>query len=239
MKRQPYFPRTVAERPVWFANYATQLLIANATLTLPAADVAASVADARFCEYGCGVWLTAAREFGPSATSALELLFDGTGNAPFVLPVFTVPGLPPAMPPLPAVVPVAAGALTRIVAFVQTIKNSPKYTEAIGLLLGIVGAEDAGENPLPSFTLKVERGDECECVKIIFRKYGRQGVVIHCKRGGGAWDLLAIDLSSPYLDARPLLVASQPEVREYRLQYYDDAAPVGEFTDVASVTVTP
>jgi len=41
------------------------------------------------------------------------------------------------------------------------------------------------------------------------------------------------------MDERPLLVAGQPEVREYRLQYYDDAGPAGDFTPVQSVTVTP
>jgi len=34
-------------------------------------------------------------------------------------------------------------------------------------------------------------------------------------------------------------VAGTPEVREYKLQYYDDAAPVGDFTPVQSVTVAP
>ncbi len=43
----------------------------------------------------------------------------------------------------------------------------------------------------------------------------------------------------PYLDARPLLVAGQPETREYRLQYYEAEAPVGDFTAIASVSVAP
>jgi len=76
-------------------------------------------------------------------------------------------------------------------------------------------------------------------VKVIIKKYGRQGVVIYSKRGTGTCELLAIDFSSPYMDERPPLVVGQPEVRDYRLQYYDDAAPTGEFTPVQSVTVTP
>jgi hypothetical protein len=233
MKRQPYFPRIVSERPGWFANYATQLPLANTTLALDSAAVTASVGDARFCQYSCGIWLTAAREFGPAGTASIDDLFNGTGVDPYVLPLFTPPALPA------GVTAVLAGALGRIFAFVQTIKASPNYTEAIGLQLGIVGQEDAAEHPVPEFTLKVERGSGCECVKIIFKKFGRQGVVIYSRRGGGAWEMLAIDLASPYLDERPLLVAGQPEVREYRLQYYDDAAAVGDFTEVASVTVTP
>lgn len=160
-------------------------------------------------------------------------MYSGPGGAAFVLPAFTVPALPA------GVVAVPSGALDRIFAYVQVIKANPNYTEAIGLQLGIVGAEDASENPVPTFTLKVERGESCEVVKIVFRKYGRPGVAIYCRRGGGAWELLAIDLASPYLDARPLLAPTVPETREYRLQYYEAEAPVGDFTAIASVSVAP
>ena len=233
MKRQPYFPRLTGLRAAWFNHYATQLPLANAALALPAASVTDTVADAKFCEHACGLWLTAVREFGPASTAAIEDLLGTSGAADFVLPVFTPPALPA------GVVAVPPGALLRIFAFVQTIKASPNYTEAIGLQLGIVGAEDTAENPVPTFALTLERNGTQQGVRVAFKKYGRDGVVIHSKRGGSPWELLAIDLASPYLDERPLLAPGAPEVREYRLQFYDDAAPVGDFTDVASVTVTP
>lgn len=233
MRRQYYFPTKNSERPEWFGNYATQLPLLNATLALTAGDVTATVADARFLEYAAGDWLTAAREFGPAATSGLDQLYDDAAVDDFVLPVFTVPALPAGVAAVPP------GALQRIFAYVQVIKASPNYTEAIGLQLGVVGAEASGEHPLPTFTLKVERGDGCECVRLSFRKYGRPGVAIHGRRGTGAWEMLAIDLSSPYLDERPLLAPSTPEVREYRLQYYETDGPTGDFTPVASVTVGP
>ena len=232
MKRQYYFPRPIAERPEWFGVYATQLPLANATLGLPAPDVTASVADARFCQYASGDWLMATREFGPSATAALDELYSGSAGG-FSLPVFTAPALPV------GVVAVAAGALDRITAFVQTIKACPNYTEAIGIQLGIVGPEDSAEHDLPTFTLKVERGAGCECVRVAFKKFGRDGVAIYCRRNGGAWELLAIDLSSPYLDERALLVPTMPETREYRLQFYEGSAPTGDFTPTQSVTVGP
>ena len=232
MKRQYYFPRPIAERPEWFGVYATQLPLANATLGLPAPDVTASVADARFYQYASGDWLMATREFGPSATAALDELYSGSAGG-FSLPVFTAPALPV------GVVAVAAGALDRITAFVQTIKACPNYTEAIGIQLGIVGPEDSAEHDLPTFTLKVERGGGCECVRVAFKKFGRDGVVIYCRRNGGAWELLAIDLSSPYLDERALLVPTMPETREYRLQFYEGSAPTGDFTPTQSVTVGP
>jgi hypothetical protein len=233
MKRQRYFPRLINARPEWFGNYATKLQELNAQLGLPAPEVAATVADALYLKYLTGDWLTAAREFGPSATASIEMAFDGPGPDPFAPASFVAPPLPT------GVVAVAAGALQRIFAFVQTIKAAPAYTEQIGLALGIVGEEDATEHLVPTFSLKVERGEASEVVKVIFRKYGRPGVAIYCRRGGSGWELLAIDLASPYLDARPLLVATQPETREYRLQYYEAEAPVGDFTAIASVTVAP
>ena len=45
------------------------------------------------------------------------------------------------------------------------------------------------------------------------------------------------DTESPYVDARPLLVAGQPETREYRMRFWDKGTPNGEWTDVAKETV--
>lgn len=233
MKRQHYFPRTQSARPEWFANFAIQLPLANTALGLDAGEVSDAVADARYLEYAAGAWLTAVREFGLAATSALDDLYDGPGPDPFVLPTFATPALPS------GVTAVGAGALQRLTGFVQAVKAASTYSEAIGLQLGVVGAEAATENPVPTFSLVVERGESSEVVRVKFRKFGRPGVAIYSRRGGGAWALLAIDLSSPYLDARPLLVPNAPEVREYRLQYYEAESPVGDFTAIESVTVAP
>ena len=235
MKRHPFFPRTVDARPEWFDNYATQLPIANAVLLLAAPSVTASVADARYLQYASGSWLTATREYGPTCTAALDDLFNGTGGTPFVLPPFTVPALPA------GVSAVLAGALTRIFSFVQTIKASAHYTEALGLQLGIVGPEDV-PTPMPGgpqFTLTVEQGVGSQMVRVKFTKAGHMGVAIHSRRGTGDWVLLGIDTSSPYLDERPLAAAGVPEVREYRLRFWDDGSETGDWSDVARVTVAP
>jgi hypothetical protein len=41
------------------------------------------------------------------------------------------------------------------------------------------------------------------------------------------------------MDERPLLVAGQPEVREYRMRFWDKGTPNGDWTDVVKVTVSP
>ena len=233
MKRQPYYPRLLADQPEWHFNYADRLAENGAALGLLAADVTASVNDSRQLGYGLGAWLTKVREFGPGATGELETLKFGTGGTAFELPAFEAP-TPPAG--LTAVLP---GALGRIFKYVQTIKSAPGYTEGLGLLLGIVGGEDTVEHPAPEFSLKTETGDGCHCVKVRFKKFGHYAVVIYSRRGGGGWELLGIDTGSPYEDDRPLLVPGQPEVREYKLRFWDDGEENGDWTDVASITVSP
>lgn len=65
------------------------------------------------------------------------------------------------------------------------------------------------------------------------------GMWIESRRGTGDWEFLAIDTESPYLDERPLLNPAQPETREYRLRFWDNGQPNGEWSDVAKVTVSP
>ena len=41
------------------------------------------------------------------------------------------------------------------------------------------------------------------------------------------------------MDERPLLAAGTPEVREYRMRFWDKGTPNGDWTDVVKVTVSP
>ncbi len=59
------------------------------------------------------------------------------------------------------------------------------------------------------------------------------------KRGAGGWEFIGIDTGSPYMDERPLLAAGQPEVREYRVRYWDKATPNGDWTASAKIAVAP
>jgi hypothetical protein len=78
-----------------------------------------------------------------------------------------------------------------------------------------------------------------ERVRIDFEKYDANGVAIQSRRGGEWETIVPAALASPFLDERPLLDPTRPEVREYRLQFYGDQGPVGEYTPVRSVTVSP
>lgn len=231
MKRQPYYPRILADQPEWHFNYADQLTEQATALGLVPAEVTATVNDSRHLGYALGTWLTTVRDFGPGSTAQLESLRYGTGDDPFVLPTFTAPAPPEG---LTAVKP---GALNRIFDYVQVIKKRPAYTEGIGLLLGIVGGEDTAAHTAPEISLKLEQGSGCQCVRIRFKKFGHYAIAIYSRRNGGPWELLGIDAESPYLDERPLAVAGQPEMREYRSRFWENGSEIGDWTEVFSVTV--
>ena len=232
MKRQNFYPSRIANQVTWLDNYRQKITTYGPICGVIAADVTATVNDARFCEHVLGSWLSAVRAFAPSTTDAVDDVLTGGGTSAVVLPAFTAPALPA------GVTAALPGALTRIFALIAKMKLHAGYTEAIGTDLGVVGPEET-EKPVPKFLTDLLQGGGCQCVKLTFYKYTHMGVYIESRRGTGAWDLLGIDTESPYLDERPLLAAGQPEVREYRMRFWDKGTPNGDWTDVVKVTVSP
>ena len=232
MKRQDYYPSRIGDQVNWLDNYAAKLPTYGTTLGVLAAEVTASVNDAKWCKYVLGSWLTAVRNFAPSTTDAVDDVLTGGGTAAVVLPTFAAPALPA------GVTAQLPGALNRIFALIARMKLAGAYTEAIGTDLGLVGAAET-EKPLPKFSANPEQGAANEIVRLVFSKYTHMGVYIESRRGTGAWEFLAIDTESPYLDERALAAAGQPEVREYRMRFWDKGTPNGDWTDVAKVTVSP
>ena len=217
----------------WLVNYANKLALIASILSISQTDTTASGDDARWCAYVLGVWIPAMRTFSPSTTDAMDEVLTGTGDTVVTLPTFTAPSLPNGAAPR------KPGALTRIFTMVAKIKLDPAYTEKMGTDLGIVGAEDTVEHPLPKFTVEVLQGMGSQVVKLAFFKFTHGGVWIECRRNGGAWEFLGIDTDSPYMDERALLAPGTPELREYRMRFWDKGTPNGDWTDVAKVTVSP
>ena len=237
MKVQRYYPTRIADQIPWLVNFAAKLPGYETPLSLPSAHVDACVASCKFVVYVLESWLTEVRLFGPAATSAMDLLLSGSGPDAVVLPTFTAPALPPGVASVPP------GALNRTFDLIQIIKNSTGYTETIGHDLGILApatATPAGTTQsAPVLKLVLVQGAANQAVNLGFLKNGHTGVWIESQRGTGAMEFLAIDTEVPYLDDRPLLVAGTPEVRKYRLRYWDKGNPNGDWSDTATITVGP
>ena len=123
--------------------------------------------------------------------------------------------------------------------FAKRVQGHRNYTEALGIQLGIVGAEDSTDmtvaqpvlvaNPLPH-----------GAVEIAFNKSKADGVNLYSQRDGDSGIVfLARDTSSPYVDNRPLLVPGKPEVRKYRGIYVVNDAEVGLTSDDVTAVCQP
>lgn len=231
MKHDEYFPNAKGDQPEWLNNVADKMVVYTGTLGLDPLEAAARANDARCAAWYIGAVGTAVRDFAKAYTSAVDVLCTGSGA--FTPPAYAVPDMPD------GVTLALAGVLVRLFAYIKIIKASPGYTEAIGIDMGIVGAVAVDTHAVPEFTLKSLQGPDCHCAQVSFNKYGRMGVVISSRVGNGPWEELAVATSSPYVDSRPLAVAGQPEVREYRLRFWDKGSPVGEWTAVQRITIAP
>lgn len=221
----------------WLVNYRDKINGYATTLGIAGGDIAATIADAKYLIYVLGAWLTEVRAFSRTATAALEILQTGESGGAYPVPVFTPPALPGT--PAPATVAVAAGALNRIFAFVQMVKDTAGYDVSMGTDLQIEGAEDTADHPTPLLRLKLGQMPSCQCVDISITKYTHEGVVIESRRAGGAWEQVGVTTARTWTDERPLLVSGQPEVREFRSRYWDKGIANGPWSDVQKVTVAP
>ena len=237
MKRQNYFPSRISQQVIWLNHFAQRVVVLTNAIGGDV-DAANSVQlDALWLAYVLGTWLSEVRAFNLAATEYLDAATTGDAGT---LPVFSAPPLPAAVAPdLPATVPRDPGGLTRIFDFVQKFKNTkPGYTDPIGADLGVIGAEDTADHPTPKVTLEVEQGPTCQCVDFTITKYTHEGVVIESRRGG-AWEQIGLTTARTFEDARALLDPTKPEVREYRVRYWDKGTANGPWSEVMKATVAP
>lgn len=234
IKRQSYWPSRMAEQVTWLNNWKTKLPAYAYIGTIDASRLASLVADANWLIYIYGAWIGWLRSSAEAGTQYLTVIATGiSGGSAFPAPVFTAPAQPA------GTTAVMAGALTRLFKAVQDIKDGELYTTTAGSDLQVIGTEiNPEDHPVPIFLTKVGQGETCQCVSFTIRHYTHEGVVIESKRGG-IWEQVGITTASKWEDDRPLLDPTKPEVREYRMRYWDRGIANGEWTDIAKVTVAP
>ena len=107
-----------------------------------------------------------------------------------------------------------------------------------------------GEENLCSLRFLLFKSGSGGVVELDFDKSISDGVNIYAKRDGDAdFVFLARDTASlaapksdeggPYIDNRPLLAATKPELREYKAVYVQSDAEIGLFSDEVVVNCAP
>jgi hypothetical protein len=224
MAKTNYLPRADKDRAVWLNNFAGKFSTNAIALGFVAADVTSVTNDDTMFTYLINLveTFTTAKE---QRVDYKNLIKDG--------PLGQVAGAFPVAPSVPAApTAVAAGIFPRIAQLVQRIKNSPTYTDAIGKDLGIIGAEQLTDFTVMKPALKlVYRGGQ---VEVQWTKGDANAIHIEADRGTGTWQFLAIDTVPNYTDTTPITAAAN---WKYRAMYLVNDALVGQWSDVATITV--
>ena len=218
------------ELVIWYNNFQLKFAAYALTTGFIAADVTAVQNDYAMLSYIVNL-ATVYREESKERVQYKDTFLDG--------PLGTVT---PASPTVPTIAPPAAipppGILPRLRAIVQRIKSHPNYTAAMGQDMGIIAPVSIPTGtPKPDATAEAQPGSQ---ILLKWVKGAYDGVQIESQRAAETtWTLIGMDTSSPYLDARPPLVAGQPEIRRYRLRYFLNDAPTGDYSNIITLTTTP
>ena len=200
---------------------------------LTPAQIAATVADNLWMIYLLQAWLPSTRNWSTTGTIAMTEAQTGDGSALMVLPVYVVPALPD------GAAPVNTGALNRIFALVQDIKNDGKCSDKDALALGIVGSQQPAPDYTtlqPVFTVSIVGGQVV--IKWNFGGYAAflDAIELQVDRNDGKGNvLLAMDTTPGYTDTQPFPTAKT--VWTYRAIYQVADARVGVWSQSVSIAV--
>jgi hypothetical protein len=233
MKKGNYYPAAQNDQIVWLTNHANQIQVLGPGLGLTPDQIKAIVADCLWLVYLLQAWLPATRIWSQTGTNTLAEAQTGDGTKLMVLPVYVVPALPT------GAAPVNTGALTRIFAQVQAIKNSGKCSDKDAATLGIVGSEQPAPDWTtlqPVFTVSIVGGQVV--IKWNFGGYAAflDAIEFSVDRNDGKGPvLLTIDTTPGYTDTQPFPAAKT--VWTYRAIYKVNDARVGIWSQPVSVAV--
>lgn len=127
----------------------------------------------------------------------------------------------------------------KVRALTRRIKAHPGYTEALGNLLGIVGAENHIDLSAAKPVLKAT--DQTDGVVVLtYQKAKSDGINIYARRDNETeFVFLARDTQTRYIDNRPLLAVGKPELRRYTAVYVVKDMEVSQYSDELVVNCAP
>ena len=233
MKRNTYFPVRLGDQYIWLTNLNNKLGGYATVLGLTTGQVSAAKADCGWLLYVLQLWLPAVRTWALAGTDVATDAQTGTETDAMILPVFAAPALPT------GVVPVAPGALNRIFALVQLIKDGGKCTDAIATDLGLIGSAQSAPD-LTAVQPVIAAAVSGSQVNIKWGWGGNAAWLDMCElqvdRGDGkGFVLLAFDTTPNYTDTQAFPATLTKW--SYRAIYHQSDAQVGLWSQTVSVTV--
>ena len=145
----------------------------------------------------------------------------------------------PAVPVPPAAITVPANVVVGIDAFTKQIIGQldahPNMTDAIRLAMGI--DPDPRGLGSPSITSATALGASQVALRLKLARY--PAAAVDRRRGGGAWEQIAVTITADFIDPDGPLVAGVSESREYRIQGIVANVRQGDISASVLVATTP
>jgi hypothetical protein len=221
-----FIPRHDPERAEWLKKFAANLPKYAAQLNVTAEAMAQLATDAAVFDHLCRT-RAAFDTYTKALTAWRNALRDGGQLSDFPQP----PQLEPPPPGAVAGIFPRASQLARYVKL--TTRNQPHIATNLGLI--------APKRNLDLATVKPE-------IRVIatpgmqpfikWKKGRLDGVHIHVDRGDGNFVWLTSDITPGFTDPSPLPPPGTAVVWRYKAIYFKGDAPVGQWSNIVSVTVT-
>lgn len=225
-------PVTENERLAWTLNFEDQFPPIAASLGFSSLEIDSLMNDCAMMRFVI-VNNQASTAFSKTCTAFKNEMLGGVGenvNQPQI-PVYQQTA-PPNM--------VKAGILERLNNAIQRAKLSSNFNQSIAGQLMITTAETIPLSPADGKPKANGTAITGSIVRIDWTKGKFDGVFIDSQRGDETdWTRLDFDMRSPYEDVRPPLAIGKPEERRYRLIYFIDNKPVGNYSDTINVITLP
>ena len=225
-------PRTPAELCEWFNNFITGFPAASVALGFSTEEKDTVIAEAGWVVYACRMSADATG-MSQAWTDWRDRLLDEPA-APEAGPVPTT-----AAPAAPAGLPPAPGVISRFRACIRRIKAAPNYTSSIGESLRLVAVSPLVDDATAKPDLTAEPMANFK-TRVRLPKRGFPGLIVQARRDGETeWTDFGVKTSAVFVDERPTAQSGKPEVVNYRAIYSRNDQPVGQWSDVVTVTKQP
>ena len=224
-----WYPKTLALRPPWHANYNANAQATGTTYGLSAGDKTDAGNDAANV-LALVNFKEALDAYAQAVTEWVDIILNGDPLAP----------MPPA-PTAPSAPTMGLGSKPGVQARTRyqagVIKADADATQEILELYGIV-APAPGPLADPSIDRATPTPGTSQ-VALSLNKGGYDVIAVDMKRGGGAFTQIGISQTATFTDTTAPLVPGQPEQREYRVQGMLQNARVGGLSATVSAVTVP
>ena len=229
---QRWFPTSRTERAAWFQNFAVKFTVIAASLGFTQADIDSVNADNAIVQY-LNRTLLATENYTKAVVSFQRTILLGKRGA-------TTPDFPALNGPLVPTVP-ATGVFERLERMVRRIRVATNYTPEVGGLLGII-PRNAGRPDMlsvkPTFKVSAAARPFSFEIRVVKRTFKVFCVYVQ-RQSSKEWEMAATLTRTPVVLDVIALTPNMPEVIRVRVRMWEGNEPVGQFSDVRVITLSP